>query len=175
MRHITNPSRQTILQTLHFIKPHPQLRPFTHTTRKMVRIEDIRPSEGADPQTLLQDTNALVEESGKWTLCNGGKGLERPFKFKTFKATWEFMTSIATECKSQKHHPEWSNVYNKTHIRWTTHAPEGLSGKDTYMARFCDEKAREFKEVEVAEGEGKVGRDGIVEAGGCCVPKKANV
>ncbi|EME88587.1 uncharacterized protein MYCFIDRAFT_123664, partial [Pseudocercospora fijiensis CIRAD86] len=77
-----------------------------------------------------------------WKLCNDGKGLERGFKFKTFKTTWEFMNDVAAECKKVKHHPEWSNVYNKAHIRWTTHDPEGLSSKDTSMAKFCDDAAK---------------------------------
>jgi 4a-hydroxytetrahydrobiopterin dehydratase len=78
------------------------------------------------------------------------------------------MNQVAAECKKTKHHPEWSNVYNKTHIRWTTHNPEGLSSKDTHMAKFCDGAAREFNELEVQEGEGTVGADGKIEAGSCC-------
>ena len=57
------------------------------------------------------------------------------------------MNHVAAECKTQKHHPEWSNVYNKTHIRWTTHNPEGLSNKDAHMARFCDEAGEKFGEL----------------------------
>lgn len=53
----------------------------------MLKPEDISPSAGEDAQDLLRQTTELVD-SGKWQLCNGGKGLERPFKFKTFKATW---------------------------------------------------------------------------------------
>lgn len=56
------------------------------------------------------------------------------------------MNEIAAECKQQKHHPEWTNVFNRTHIKWTTHAPPGLSGKDTHMARFCDEVAERYGE-----------------------------
>lgn len=62
------------------------------------------------------------------------------------------MSAVAAECKKQKHHPEWTNVFNKTHVRWTTHAPEGLSERDTAMARFCDEVGARFGEV----GEGEV-------------------
>jgi 4a-hydroxytetrahydrobiopterin dehydratase len=58
------------------------------------------------------------------------------------------MNAVAAECKKQKHHPEWTNVFNKTHIRWTTHNPEGLSRKDTEMARFCDEAGKQFGEAE---------------------------
>ncbi|SMQ48477.1 unnamed protein product [Zymoseptoria tritici ST99CH_3D7] len=128
-------------------------------------------SPGSDSETVLRDTSTLIE-SGKWKLCNSGKGLERTFKFKTFNKTWEFMNQIAAECKKTRHHPEWSNVYNKTHIRWTTHSPEGLSGKDTYMAEFCDGVARECGEVEVESetGEGS-GGEVRVEAGDCCGKK----
>lgn len=55
----------------------------------------------------------------------------------------KWMSAVATECKRTKHHPEWTNVYSRTHIRWTTHSPPGLSGKDVAMARFCDEAAAE--------------------------------
>ena len=57
------------------------------------------------------------------------------------------MTAVATHCKSHKHHPEWTNIYNKTHIKWTTHNPSGLSAKDTALARVCDDIAREMGEV----------------------------
>ena len=89
------------------------------------------------------------------------------------------MTAVATECKKAKHHPEWTNVYNKTHIRWTTHNPAGLSSKDTTMAKFCDEVGVRFGEVvaEPVPGDGDVGREGTmgardgdwkVEARDCC-------
>lgn len=58
------------------------------------------------------------------------------------------MNHVAIECKKQKHHPEWTNVYSKTHIRWTTHNPEGLSTNDTHMARFCDEAGSQFGELD---------------------------
>ncbi|KAK3703148.1 hypothetical protein LTR37_014625 [Vermiconidia calcicola] len=132
----------------------------------MVETKDIRPSEGEDPATLAQETIELVD-NGRWQLCNSGKGLERQFKFKTFKATWDFMNTVAAECKTQKHHPEWTNVYNKTHIQWTTHNPEGLSSRDTRMARFCDEVGTEKGELPAESGDVKVTKGEMV-AGDCC-------
>ncbi|PVH73329.1 transcriptional coactivator/pterin dehydratase [Cadophora sp. DSE1049] len=118
----------------------------------------------------------LKSNGGKWALIETGKGVERGFRFKTFKKTWEFMNLVAAECAVQKHHPEWSNVYNTTFIRWTTHSPPGLSEKDVLMARFCDEKAGECGEVVVEDdSKGGVGRELVdrvaVEGGDCCVPK----
>jgi len=127
-----------------------------------------------DPVQATKDLAPLLE---KWAVIPSGKGIERSFKFKTFKKTWEWMNIVAEECKKQKHHPEWSNVYNTAFVRWTTHVPAGLSEKDVLMARFCDEKASECGEV-VVEGEKGDGGDGrglverVVEEGGdCCVPK----
>lgn len=79
------------------------------------------------------------------------------------------MSEIAIECNKPqyRHHPEWSNVYNFTRVRWTTHWPEGISGKDLEMARFCDEVARRWGEVEEdgedvedVEEEGEGGEEG---------------
>lgn len=85
------------------------------------------------------------------------------------------MNAVAAECKKQRHHPEWSNVYNKTHIRWTTHDPEGLSSKDTFMARFCDDKGTEYGEREPDGSEESAGDGaGRPQAGDCCVGKKGD-
>jgi 4a-hydroxytetrahydrobiopterin dehydratase len=54
------------------------------------------------------------------------------------------MSLVADECKIKKHHPLWSNLYNKVTVEWTTHQPEGLSIKDVEMAEFCDRVANEI-------------------------------
>ena len=68
-------------------------------------------------------------------------------------------------------------VYNTTFIRWTTHAPQGLSEKDVLMARYCDEQALACGEVvEAVESESTVGKEladrVAAEGAECCVPKK---
>jgi hypothetical protein len=86
------------------------------------------------------------------------------------------MNRVAAECKLQKHHPEWSNVYNTTFIRWTTHSPPGLSEKDVIMARFCDTVAAELNEIPQGNSQdarGKELADAVADIGkGCCVPRK---
>ncbi|KAI9902611.1 hypothetical protein N3K66_001963 [Trichothecium roseum] len=85
---------------------------------------------------------------GRWALAKNGEALERTFRFKTFAKTWDFMTAVSLQCKINNHHPEWSNVYNTTFIRWTTHSPKGLSQKDIDLARACDDIARQLGELE---------------------------
>ena len=58
----------------------------------MVTTSAIKPSTGSDSATLTQQTTDLVDH-GRWRICNDGKGLEREFKFKTFKAAWVRMIS----------------------------------------------------------------------------------
>jgi len=53
----------------------------------MVQASEISASQSESIDTLVSQTTALVD-SGRWKLCNDGKGLERQFKFKTFRATW---------------------------------------------------------------------------------------
>ncbi|TFB03817.1 Pterin-4-alpha-carbinolamine dehydratase [Trichoderma ghanense] len=127
----------------------------------------------------------LVPNGGRWTLTSDGEALERSFKFKNFTKTWvcfysfthqlDFMTAVSLQCKIHNHHPEWSNVYNTTFIRWTTHVPKGLSEKDISLASICDSLAKDFGELEPepekSSCEMRGLADEVVKDGSCCVKK----
>ncbi|KAG9255866.1 pterin 4 alpha carbinolamine dehydratase-domain-containing protein [Emericellopsis atlantica] len=85
------------------------------------------------------------------------------------------MTAVSLQCKIKNHHPEWSNVYNTTFIRWTTHNPKGLSDKDLDLATKCDAIAAELGELAPEPPSCEI-RDvadkATTSAGDCCVPKK---
>ncbi|KAB5540518.1 hypothetical protein GE09DRAFT_1137519 [Coniochaeta sp. 2T2.1] len=90
------------------------------------------------------------------------------------------MTAVSLQCKVRNHHPEWSNVYNTTFVRWTTHSPQGLSVKDVELAAACDALARDFGEVaeEATDTGASCEVKGLADrvagaAGDCCVPKSA--
>ncbi len=51
------------------------------------------------------------------------------------------MNVVAAECKVQKHHPEWSNVYNKVEITLSTHEAKGLTERDVKLATFISAAA----------------------------------
>ncbi|WDK11653.1 pterin-4-alpha-carbinolamine dehydratase family protein [Colletotrichum graminicola] len=145
-------------------------------------------SQGSDEASLSATLETLLG-AGRWALVNDGEAVERSFKFKNFAKTWDFMTAVSLQCKIHNHHPEWSNctspgadehvraqVYNTTFIRWTTHNPKGLSGKDLKLAMICDALARDFGE---GDGEATIscGIRGLADkaagtAGDCCTPKK---
>ena len=60
-------------------------RALTTSDAKMVAI---RFSEGASEASLATEANRLMQKERPWKLCADGQGIERTFKFKTFKAAW---------------------------------------------------------------------------------------
>lgn len=80
---------------------------------------------------------ALVVLPG-WTLSADGLAIERDLRFADFNAAFGFMTRVAIRADKVDHHPEWSNVYNKVHVRLTTHDADGLSQRDVELAHFID-------------------------------------
>ncbi|KAF1987046.1 transcriptional coactivator/pterin dehydratase [Aulographum hederae CBS 113979] len=144
-------------------------------SRAQEATSQIHFASSADPRALTPRIDALLTSSQPWRLTASRNGLERVVGFKTFKKTWEFMNRVAAECQKAKHHPEWANVYNRVHIRWTTHQPPGLSENDVNMVEFCDRLAEELGQVKVEIVEETL--RGLVdtienEAGDCCAPKK---
>ncbi|KAK0718279.1 transcriptional coactivator/pterin dehydratase [Lasiosphaeria miniovina] len=84
---------------------------------------------------------------GPWVLDSKGTCITRPFKFPNFRKAWDFMNAVALQCKLKRHHPEWSNSYDKVIITWTTHDVGGLSEKDIELATICDKLAKVHQEV----------------------------
>ena len=61
------------------------------------------------------------------------------------------MDAVAGECKTHRHHPEWSNTYNTVFVRWTTHSPPGLSEKDVRMAELSDAIGARPESIEITD------------------------
>ena len=91
------------------------------------------------PGLLTDETvaEALADLEG-WNLVDSGKAIEAEFTFKGFNAAFGFISRVALAAERQNHHPEWSNVYNRVRVRWTTHSSAGLTDLDMRLARSCD-------------------------------------
>ena len=88
----------------------------------------------------LMTNNALAEvlaDLAGWSLVEDGTAIEAEFSFKGFNGAFGFMTRVALAAERQNHHPEWSNVYNRVTIRWTTHSEGGVTELDVKLARAC--------------------------------------
>lgn len=81
----------------------------------------------------------LLERVPDWRFdADHGGSITREFVFKDFVQAFGFMTQLALTAEKHDHHPEWSNVYNRVTIRFTTHDVKGLSMKDIDLAGIAD-------------------------------------
>ena len=96
------------------------------------------------PDLLADDAlaAALADLKG-WNLVANGKAIEAEFSFSGFNAAFGFMSRVALAAERRNHHPEWSNVYNRVTIRWTTHSEGGVTDLDIKLAGACSRFASE--------------------------------
>ncbi len=64
--------------------------------------------------------------------------IEKEFVFTDFNQAFAFMTRVALQSEKMDHHPEWSNKYNKVHIKLTTHSAGGITKLDIDLANKLD-------------------------------------
>ena len=87
---------------------------------------------------LALDERRLELEDAETALSREEQeAIEAEFNFRGFNAAFGFMTRVALAAERQNHHPEWSNVYNRVTIRWTTHSEGGVTELDVKLARAC--------------------------------------
>ena len=85
--------------------------------------------------TSAEINNALQGLSG-WQIVDGY--LSKEFTFRGFIQAFGFMTQVAIHAQVMKHHPEWSNVYNKVKINLITHDEGGITELDTRLAEKAE-------------------------------------
>lgn len=54
-----------------------------------------------------------------------------------------FARRVALRAEKMDHHPEWFNVYNKVNITLSSHDVSGISERDTTLANFIENAARD--------------------------------
>ena len=81
----------------------------------------------------MNKESKLLDLNNEWVIENNK--LVRQFKFKDFQETFMFMEKIAVLAEELRHHPQWTNTYNKLEIMLWTHEINGLSNLDFEMAK----------------------------------------
>lgn len=67
-----------------------------------------------------------------WSVVKGN--LHRMFEVKDFKQALGFMKRVAIAADRMRHHPDWSNAYNKVTVDLSTHSAGGLPKYDFELA-----------------------------------------
>lgn len=89
----------------------------------------------------LLDEGAIRDGVAKlkgWTVEGTDRAIAKEFVFGNFREAFGFMTQAALVAEKMDHHPEWSNVYRKVHVRLTTHDAGGLTALDLALAAAMD-------------------------------------
>jgi 4a-hydroxytetrahydrobiopterin dehydratase len=68
-----------------------------------------------------------------------GDAISRMFQFKDFPAAVEFVNAVAELAEEAQHHPDIDIRWNKVTLALTTHDAGGLTEKDFWLAKKCDE------------------------------------
>ena len=64
--------------------------------------------------------------------------IRKTFGFPNFIAAFGWMTQCAIWAEKWRHHPEWTNIYNRVEVTLTTHDADGLTALDIKLARKMD-------------------------------------
>jgi 4a-hydroxytetrahydrobiopterin dehydratase len=77
----------------------------------------------------LMDNNWIEEKNS----------LNKTFVFSDFLSAINWMQKAAPRIEASNHHPEWTNIYNKVHVKLCTHdAQNTITEKDRTLANLLD-------------------------------------
>ena len=101
-----------------------------------------KPCEGGvEPLTAEQSKELLAALDPAWTLSDDELSIARSFSFPAYGRTLGFANAVAWIAISEGHHPVLTIEYGRCHVRYTTHAINGLSDNDFICAAKIDRLA----------------------------------
>ncbi len=96
------------------------------------------PCEGSTKPLTGEEIKPYMENVEGWELEDGGKKIERKFKFKDFKEALDFVNRIGAIAEQEGHHPDIELGWGKVEVELSTHAIGGLSVNDFILAAKID-------------------------------------
>lgn len=96
------------------------------------------PCEGGVSPLTKEQALRLSKELTGWELDAGAKEIRRKFAFDDFHGTMAFVNAVAWIAHRENHHPDLRVGYNECHVRYSTHAIDGLSENDFICAAKID-------------------------------------
>lgn len=86
--------------------------------------------------------NDLLESLEGWEKVDGRDAIRKTFVFADFVEAFGWMSKVALTAEKMDHHPEWYNVYKTVEVTLTTHDADGVTSKDSELAKAMDRMAR---------------------------------
>ena len=88
--------------------------------------------------TAEQIKHLMPQLNAGWVVSPDHKEIKRSFKFNNFYETMAFVNATAWIANTENHHPDLEIGYNYCHMRFLTHALNGLSHNDFICAAKVD-------------------------------------
>jgi 4a-hydroxytetrahydrobiopterin dehydratase len=85
-----------------------------------------------------QVKNLLPQLDKLWEVSNDNRVLKRSLSFNNFYETMAFVNALAWIANVENHHPDLEVGYNYCHIRFMTHALNGITHNDFICAAKLD-------------------------------------
>jgi 4a-hydroxytetrahydrobiopterin dehydratase len=89
------------------------------------------PIAGAEAERLLGELEG-------WKLVDGGKELEKEYRFPDFRQALDFVNRLGEVAESEGHHPDLYLGWGKVKVNLSTHSVGGLSENDFILAAKAD-------------------------------------
>lgn len=85
-----------------------------------------------------EDIQAALTGLPGWQYISDDSAIQKTFMFKNFARAFAFMTDVAEKAEQLKHHPDWSNSWNKVEVTLSTHSAGGITNLDIKLATFME-------------------------------------
>jgi len=94
------------------------------------------------PALTAKQTGVFLKAVPNWS--KRAQTILRTFKFEGFLKSMDFINRIARKAQKLNHHPDIDIRFNKVTLKLTTHDEGGITKKDFFLARQCDEVFSKF-------------------------------
>ena len=94
--------------------------------------------EGIANALTAEQVKNLMSQVPLWKSDDAATEIVREFNFDDFHQTMAFVNAIAWMAHQENHHPDLKVGYNYCHVRYSTHALDGLSHNDFICAAKVD-------------------------------------
>ena len=73
-----------------------------------------------------------------WEFSEDKICIQKTFEFKNFAEAFSWMVRVAFIAENLRHHPNWTNVYNRVEVSLSTHDVGGLTDLDLEFANLIE-------------------------------------
>ncbi len=105
------------------------------------------PCRGGVPPLPTPRIEALLKELGRGWSLNGAGHLERLYTFKDFAQALVFVNRIGAIAEAEGHHPDLHLSWGKCKVEIWSHAINGLTESDFYLAAKADREFEPFRSM----------------------------